>query len=97
MASLLLTLSMCDAAATLILLGRGGEELNPAMRFLLGHGVWAFLLGKFALTAAGIGVVLVAQFHYLLGGLLRVGHLLTVVTAIYVLLIGYEVVLLVRS
>lgn len=86
---LILVLSIIDAFATLTLLDRGAEEINPVMAPLVkgsGHG-FAWL--KLSLTIFGV-VVLTALARIRLFGRFRVGTLLYLVLAIYVLLVSYE-------
>ena len=89
----LLTLSMVDAVATLLLLDLGAEEMNPAMKFLLGHGAQAFLLGKLALTAFALPVLLIGQNHYLFGTRFKVAYVLPMLVGLYATLNIYQLVL----
>jgi hypothetical protein len=95
MGVLLMTLSVVDAAATLLLLDAGCEEVNPAMRLMLGFGVGAFLVGKFALTGVGDIILAVCQNHYVLGTRLRVSQVLPILVGTYLLLNTYQAILLV--
>ena len=56
---LLLVLTIVDGTVTLLLLGAGCEEINPAMGYLLRRGPLHFLLGKYALTTAGLPFLLI--------------------------------------
>jgi hypothetical protein len=94
---LLLILSTVDAAATLVLLDAGCEEINPAMRLLLGHGPSAFLAGKLALTALGSLVLVVFEARPLFRSPVRVGHALAILVGLYAALNIYQATLLVAA
>jgi hypothetical protein len=90
---LLLIASMADAVLTLFLIQSGGEEINPLMQYLLQHGLFAFLLGKYLLTVVGLPFLLIFSKHYLFGTRVRVGYLIPCTVALYAVLIGYQLVL----
>jgi hypothetical protein len=94
---LMLVLTLVDGVFTLVLLDAGCQEMNPAMGYLLGIGPMAFLLGKYALTAAFLPVSLVLNRCFLFGTRFRVGYLFPIFVALYLLLIGYQMVLLSRG
>lgn len=88
-----LALSALDATFTLRLLETGAvREANPFMDFLIRHDVQVFVNLKTALTASGLLFMVVASRARF--GPIRVGTLLRGVLALYVMLIGYELVLL---
>src|SRR5262245_30104047 len=89
-ALLLLAFTFVDGVITLHLLDRGCCEINPIMSYLLSIGARPFLLGKYILTAAGLPVLLVFHNHPLFGTRLRVGYLLPVFNALYVILLCYQ-------
>ena len=89
-----LILCVVDAVLTLQLLLRGNEEGNPLMAYLLDHGMQSFLIGKYALTAAGLPLLLIFKNHYLFGTRFRVGYLLPIIVALYLLLIAYQTFLI---
>jgi hypothetical protein len=91
---LLLFASLTDAVLTIRLLEAGGGEINPLMDHLLDYGVQPFLLVKYVLTAGGLPLLLILKNHRLFGTRLRVGHLIPMVVAMYILLIGYQLALL---
>jgi hypothetical protein len=97
MSVLLMTLSIADAVATLLLLNSGCEEVNPAMRVLLDHGVGSFLAGKLALTGAGCLVLVIFHKYPLFRSALRVGHVLPILIGLYATLNAYQAVLLFAS
>lgn len=91
LAGLVLFLSVFDALATLALLADGRcEEANPAMQALLDLGPAAFIAGKLALTAACLGIVVVAQFQQLFVPRLRAGRVLTAAAVVYGALVVYQ-------
>ena len=94
-AILLMLLSGVDAVATLVLLRAGCEEVNPAMHFLLSHGVVAFLIGKFLLTGLGAVVLVAFRERRLFRTALRTGHLLVTACGLYAILNTYQFVLLI--
>jgi hypothetical protein len=49
-----LVLCIVDGVLTIELLNVNCEEANPVMRFLLDRGHLPFLVGKYAITAAGL-------------------------------------------
>lgn len=91
----LITLSLCvvDIYATLILLTRGGRELNPFMRHLINIDVWLFFIIKYSLTAACLFVLLSYRRFTFFRGLSGL-HSLYGVLAIYTMLAIYQVGLL---
>ncbi len=93
MASLLLVLTIVDGLITVALLDRGFEEANPFMRFLLDRGTNAFFIGKYVLTALFLPVALVMNQYRLFGTRFRVGHIIPIVTGLYLVLIVYQIAL----
>ncbi|XSG85968.1 MAG: DUF5658 family protein [Methylohalobius sp. ZOD2] len=81
-----------DAFLTLLILQRGGLELNPVMAFLLGISVPVFFYGKYALTAGAILFILLHVNFKVLG--IPVRHVLPILFFFYAGLIGYEAFLL---
>jgi hypothetical protein len=90
----LLLLTVIDGTVTLLLLGAGCEEVNPAMSYLLSQGPIHFLVGKYLLTSAGLPFLLIFRHFHLFRTRVRVGHLLPVFVALYLILLGYQVALL---
>jgi hypothetical protein len=93
---MLLVASIVDALLTIRLIEAGGTEINPLMDRLLDFGVFPFLMGKYALTAVGLPLLVVFKNYYLFGTRFRVGYLFPVLLAMYALLIGYQLVLMQR-
>ncbi len=89
----ILMLSGLDAGLTLSLLESGVVwEANPIMRFLIEHDVRVFVNVKTVITAAGLLFMVVASQAKLLGRV-RVRTVLHGVLGLYVILIGYELML----
>jgi hypothetical protein len=93
MSAALLVLTLVDGLITVALLDQGCEEANPVMRVLLDRGLGAFFVGKFVLTAAFLPVAVVAYRYRLFGTRLRVGHVIPIVVALYLVLIAYQATL----
>jgi hypothetical protein len=91
MAAMLLVLTLLDGLLTHVLLDHGYEEANPVMRFLIERGTVWFFVGKYVLTAVFLPVALVMNRYRLFGTRLRVGHMVRVVAALYLVLIVYQV------
>ena len=90
----LIVASIVDAILTIRLLEAGAKEINPLMDRLLDHGIRTFLLGKYVLTVGGLPLLLIFKNHYLFGTRIRVGYLIPMAVALYVVLIGYQLVLM---
>ena len=93
---LLLIATLADGMITIYLLDAGSEEINPLMEFLLREGVWAFLLGKYLLTVVGLPFLLIFKNHYLFSTRFRVGYLLPLFIALYLVLLAYQISLCYR-
>jgi hypothetical protein len=86
----LLVLSLVDGVMTLQLVDTDCQELNPLMSYLLGKGMTTFLVGKYVLTAAGLPLLLIYQNFYLFRTPFRVGYLIPLFVALYVILLCYQ-------
>ena len=87
--------STFDGLATLCLVTDRNDELNPVMRTLLAWGPGPFLVGKLALTTAGVWGIVAVRGRRLFGTRLRAGHLLLGLGGVYGLVAVYELVLLI--
>lgn len=87
---LLLSLSLTDAYFTLILLENGCEEVNPVMHHLIQRGTLSFVVGKYALTASGLPILLLFQNYFLFGTRFRVGYVIPSLVIMYTVLITYQ-------
>ena len=56
---IVLSLSLLDAALTLLLLARGAVELNPLMKFYIDLGPSTFVIVKYGLTALGLFIIVI--------------------------------------
>lgn len=91
-----LLLCVADAFLTLWLLSSGAFEANPVMALVVYGSARVFALTKVGLTGMGmLMVVAVARFRVV--GELRAATLLHATVAIYVLLVGYEVHLVLET
>ncbi|MCP3870459.1 MAG: hypothetical protein GY703_20690 [Gammaproteobacteria bacterium] len=78
-----------DAHNTLLLLSDGASELNPVMDLLIQHDVRVFVYLKLLLTSLGL-LALVSCEYQTLWKRFRVNHLLYLILAGYLVLIGYQ-------
>lgn len=92
-----LILSVVDAFMTLRLVGRNIEELNPVMGFFLKLGPLEFIMAKWFLTALGLFTLLIFQNYYLWKGKVRTAALLAILPILYLGLITYEILLMVKT
>jgi hypothetical protein len=86
----LLGLTIADGVLTIELIGLNSEEANPVMAHLLRQGDSTFLLVKYIMTAAGLPFVVVYQHYPLCGTRFRVGWLLPVFVALYLVLLLHQ-------
>jgi len=92
-----LILSVTDAFLTLRLVGDGVRELNPVMDFFLDLGPFPFILVKWFLTAFGLTTLLVLKNYYLWQGRIKAVVVLAVLPFLYLVLVSYEVLMLVKG
>jgi hypothetical protein len=91
---MLIIASIVDAVLTIQLIDAGASEINPLMTRLLEHGIRPFLFGKYVLTVVGLPLLLIFQNHCLFGTRIRVGYLIPMAVVMYLVLIGYQLVLM---
>ncbi len=89
-----LVLCIVDGVLTIELLDLNSEEANPVMRFLLDRGQLLFLVGKYAITSAGLCFLVVYKNWPFSGSRFRAGFLLPVFLGLYLGLVAYQVHLL---
>ncbi|BCX89303.1 hypothetical protein MIN45_P1675 [Methylomarinovum tepidoasis] len=77
-----------DALLTLMILARGGIEINPLMRLLLELGTYPFFYVKYLGTSLAVIFVLLHHRHRLLNR--PATSFLPLLFGVYALLIGYE-------
>ena len=92
-----LGLSTTDAFLTLVLVGKNVEELNPVMDFFLKLGPFHFIIVKWFLTAFGLTTLLILKNYYLWHGKVRAAVLLFIFPFLYLMLVGYEVLLAMKG
>jgi len=97
MVLLLLTmaLSMADAFLTMKLVSESFQEANPVMDYFLRMGPTAFILSKWLLTAFGMIVLLVLKNYYVWGKV-KAAVLMVLFPFLYLLLITYEVMMVMK-
>jgi len=86
----LLALTILDGILTIELIDTNSEEVNPFMAHLLVRGHHSFLLGKYVLTAAGLPLIVVYKNYRMFGTRFRVGFLIPVFVALYLVLVTYQ-------
>jgi hypothetical protein len=91
---MLIIASIVDAILTIQLIEAGAAEINPLMDRLLDYGILPFLIGKYVLTVAGLPLLLIFKNHYLFGKHVRVGYLIPIAVAMYLVLIGHQLLLM---
>ena len=85
-------LTIVDGVLTLVLLDdHHFEEANPAMRVLLHLGPTAFVVGKYALTVAGLPILLIFRRRRVFFPRLRVEHILPILVTCYMTLLIYQI------
>src|SRR5438309_2002099 len=91
---LLLALTIADGVITLHLMDVDCQEINPVMLYLLSKGLMPFFIGKYALTAAGLPILLIFKNYYLFHTPFRVAYLIPIFVLLYVALTVYQIHLL---
>lgn len=86
---LIVTLSVTDAGLTLLILEKGGSEVNPIMRWALASSNHTFFTIKYLLTVLGL-FTLVVHINFRMFRLVSMPKLLVGLLALYTLLVGYE-------
>lgn len=89
----ILALCVADAGLTLQIVAQGGTELNPLMDRLLDISPHAFVIGKYALTSAGL-LFAVLHINFKVLKLFPMRQVLCGVVGFYLFLVGYELVIL---
>jgi hypothetical protein len=92
----IIVLSVSDALFTLKLVQLGAREINPAMHFFLTFGPLPFLSVKFLLTVVCGVIFLIHKNHLIFGGRVSVKMILLGVLFLYIVLIMYELMLLLK-
>jgi hypothetical protein len=92
-----LCLSIVDAFLTLVLVGHNAEELNPVMDFFLKLGPVQFIMVKLFLTAFGLTTLLILKNYYLWHGRVKAAALLFIFPFLYLVLVGYEILITMKG
>jgi len=89
------TLLLCitDALLTLNIISKGGEEVNPFMRFLMNRDEMLFFWVKFAMTAFGM-LFLISHKNFTVYRVVKGYHLFYAIAAMYAVLINYQIILI---
>lgn len=90
---LIISLCIADAYFTLIILSKGGSELNPFMDSLLAISPKAFFFGKYIMTSSGLFIA-VMHINFPVFKFFSMRFTLHFLTCVYFALIIYEVSLL---
>ena len=93
---IILFLSVIDAILTLVLINHGAMEINPVMAYYLGLGPYAFLFVKYALTSAGLVVLVVFRGRFIASQWLKADVLLYVILAAFLGVVSWEIYLVHR-
>lgn len=87
----LLLLTLADGLLTLLLIRSHHDELNPVMARLLQLGSLWFMLGKYAMTAAALPLLIIWKNHRMFGTRFRVKYLVPVFVGMYLVLTTCQV------
>ncbi|MGD9331464.1 MAG: DUF5658 family protein [Desulfobacterales bacterium] len=93
---LILLLSVIDAFLTIHLLNHGAIEINPVMAFYLDVGPYTFLFVKYALTSAGLMILLLGRDYFLHSLNMRVGAFLYVILIAFIGVVSWQIFLIHR-
>ncbi len=85
----ILLLCGVDAHITLMLLSKGGSELNGIMDFFIKQGTLPFVIGKYIITSVGL-ILLVTHHKFYFLKKIKVKYILCSFLIGYMLLIFYE-------
>jgi hypothetical protein len=86
----LLGLTVVDGVLTIELIRLNSEEANPLMAHFLRQGDLPFLMVKYIMTAVGLPFLVVYQHYPLLRTRFRVGWLLPIFVALYLVLLFHQ-------
>jgi hypothetical protein len=89
-------LSVIDAFLTIHLLNHGAIEINPVMAFYLDVGPYTFLFVKYALTSAGLMILLLGRDYFLHSLNMRVGAFLYVILIAFIGVVSWQIFLIHR-
>jgi hypothetical protein len=90
----ILFLSVLDALLTLYLIDSGSTELNPVMSYFLRYGPFAFMVAKYALTCAGVVILLLFRNAILKRSATHTRHLFSYIIGAFSTVIMWELFLI---
>ena len=91
---IILFLSVIDAILTLLLIHHGAVEMNPVMAYYLGLGPYAFLLVKYALTSAGLVILVVFRGRFIGSAWVKADAFLYALLTAFLGVVSWEVYLI---
>lgn len=94
--TVILVLSILDAALTLVVIQRGATELNPVMAYFLEHGTPTFIVAKYVLTSIGVLILLIFKNVFLTKIKIYTHSLFPCVILVFISVIVWELFLIFR-
>ena len=92
--TVILVLSILDAALTLVVIQRGATELNPVMAYFLEHGTLTFIVAKYVLTSIGVLILLIFKNVFLTRLKIYTHSLFPCVIFVFITVIAWELFLI---
>ena len=92
--TVILVLSILDAALTLVVIQRGATELNPVMAYFLEHGTLTFIVAKYVLTSIGVVILLIFKNVFLTKIKIYTHSLFPCVILVFMAVITWELFLI---
>jgi hypothetical protein len=92
--TVILVLSILDAALTLVVIQRGATELNPVMAYFLEHGTLTFIVAKYVLTSIGVLILLIFKNVFLTKLKIYTHSLFPCVIVVFITVIAWELILI---
>ena len=92
--TVILVLSILDAALTLVVIQRGATELNPVMAYFLEHGTLTFIVAKYVLTSIGVLILLIFKNVFLTKIKIYTHSLFPCVIFVFMTVIAWELFLI---
>ena len=95
--TVILVLSILDAALTLVVIQRGATELNPVMAYFLEYGTPTFIVAKYVLTSIGVLILLIFKNVFLTKIKIYTHSLFPCVILVFLAVIAWELFLIFSS
>lgn len=92
----ILMLSVTDAFLTLILIANGSTELNPVMAYFIEHSLLHFIIAKYALTSAGVLILLIFKNVLITRAKIYTSTLFSAVIIAFSAVVVWEIFLIIR-